>query len=54
MNEICFLTASRGNAFMTELLRTVAEAVAAEGVDVSFEVDHYPAQGRCRVRGDTP
>ena len=42
MTEICFLTASRGNAFMTELLRTVAEAVAAEGIDVSFEVDHYP------------
>jgi hypothetical protein len=42
VNEICFLTASRGNAFMTELLNTVADAVAAEGIEVSFEVDHYP------------
>jgi hypothetical protein len=42
VNEICFLTASRGNAFMTELLHTVADAVAAEGVEVSFQVDHYP------------
>jgi hypothetical protein len=42
VNEICFLTASRGNAFMTELLSTVAGAVAAEGIEVSFAVDRYP------------
>jgi glycosyl transferase family 2/glycosyl transferase family 1 len=43
VREICFLTATRGNAFMTEILRAVADAVAAEGVAVSLRADRYPA-----------
>lgn len=42
MKELCFLDASGGNAFMTELLEAVAGAVADEGVPVSFQADRYP------------
>jgi hypothetical protein len=42
VREICFLTASGGNAFMKELLHAVGDAVAQEGVAVRFEDDRYP------------
>src|SRR5712692_99907 len=41
-NELWFLAASRGNAFITELLEAVAEAVADEGITVKFAFDRYP------------
>jgi hypothetical protein len=42
VREICFLTPSRGNAFMDEILRAVADSIAQQGVSVRFEVDRYP------------
>ncbi len=40
--EVCFLTASRGNAFMNEILDAMAESVAELGIEVSVVADRYP------------
>jgi glycosyltransferase involved in cell wall biosynthesis len=42
MNELWFLSASGANAYMTELLEAMAEAVADQGVAVRLGVDRYP------------
>jgi hypothetical protein len=42
MNELWFLAASRGNAFMTEILEALAGTVEELGVQVSFAFDRYP------------
>jgi hypothetical protein len=42
MNELWFLSASRGNAYMTELLEAMAEAAEEQGVPVRLGVDRYP------------
>ncbi len=47
--ELCFLAASRGNAFMTEILQALAASVAEQGVSVSFEFDRYPPFADDRV-----
>jgi hypothetical protein len=45
VTQVCFLTPSGGNAFMDDILRAVADAVAAEGADASFATDRYPPEG---------
>lgn len=42
MPELCFVTASRANAFMAEILEAVAAAVEELGVCTSFAVDELP------------
>jgi hypothetical protein len=44
MLELCFVTASRANAFMAEILDAVAAAVRELGVATSFAVDELPAR----------
>ena len=40
--RLCFLTASRANAFMNEILEALGAAVAEQGVPVEFATDRYP------------
>lgn len=42
MTAVCFLTSRRSNHFANELLSGVASAVAAQGVEVTFEYERYP------------
>jgi glycosyl transferase family 2 len=42
VTQICFVGTRAGNYFMNELLATLADEAAAEGVRVSTALDHFP------------
>ncbi|MCA1835596.1 MAG: hypothetical protein LC721_04385, partial [Actinobacteria bacterium] len=42
MTSLCFVTASAGNHFMTELLEAVATEARALGAPVTSAADHFP------------
>ena len=46
---LCFVGAERGNAFMNELLATVAHEVAELGIRTEIALDAFPEDGSAYV-----